>query len=103
MEIKTDFIVDDEDIMFSSKINRFEVIDNKGRAYVKYNVKDLSFQINYKKHYIYIKFIVCFYEFVIHISIVQEDSLDLQLLVVIQPGIDASRWSMRDLLLHHRI
>ncbi len=45
MEIKTDFIVDDEDIMFSSKVSRFEVIDNKGRAYVKYNVKDLSFQI----------------------------------------------------------
>ena len=45
MEIKTDFIVDDEDIMFSNKVSRFEVIDNKGRAYVKYNVKDLSFQI----------------------------------------------------------
>jgi len=45
MEIKTDFIVDDEDITFSSKVSRFEVIDNKGRAYVKYNVKDISFQI----------------------------------------------------------
>ena len=45
MEIKTDLIVDRENIMFSNKVNRFEVIDNKGRSYVKYGVKDLSFQI----------------------------------------------------------
>ena len=45
MEIKTDLIVDHENIMFSNKVNRFEVIDNKGRSYVKHVVKDLSFQI----------------------------------------------------------
>jgi hypothetical protein len=45
MKLTTDMIIDDEYIMFGDKVTRFEVIDNKGRSYVKHGVKDLSFQI----------------------------------------------------------
>ena len=45
MKLTTDMIIDDEYIMFGDKVTRFEVVDNKGRSYVKHGVKDLSFQI----------------------------------------------------------
>ena len=32
-------------VMFNSKVNRVEVIDNKGRAYTKYKVKSVYCQL----------------------------------------------------------
>jgi len=45
MKLTTDMIIDDEYIMFGDKVTRFEVVDNKGRAYVKHHVQELKFQL----------------------------------------------------------
>lgn len=45
MKLKTDMIIDDEYIMFGKGVTRFEVIDNKGRAYTKYNIEEIKFQL----------------------------------------------------------
>jgi len=45
MKLTTDMIIDDEYIMFGDKVTRFEVVDNKGRAYVKHRVQELKFQL----------------------------------------------------------
>lgn len=45
MKLTTDMIIDDEYIMFGKGVTRFEVIDNKGRVYVKHNVEELKFQL----------------------------------------------------------
>jgi len=34
-----------EYITFGDEITRFEVVDNKGRAYTKYGVQELKFQL----------------------------------------------------------
>jgi len=45
MKLTTDMIIDDEYIMFGDKVTRFEIIDNKGRAYAKHGVQELKFQL----------------------------------------------------------